>query len=74
MIDTIDTCLEVPLDSAVAIGIKKRFPIRALPTWLGLKWLTKPQSDVYQARASVIADRMGIARIHLDIYLWTENR
>ena len=31
-------------------------------------------SDVFQAFASEYAKEMGFERVHLDMYLWLENR
>lgn len=70
----LESWLEIPLDSAVARGLKKKTGKGALPIWPGLKHLTKDQSDEFQSFAQRLADQMGIARVHLDAYLWTEYR
>jgi hypothetical protein len=61
---------EIPLDEVVAKGLA-RFAPGALPPWRGVKYLTTGLSQSYQQAASSQAQRMGIARVHLDIYLWT---
>lgn len=66
--------LEIPLDSAVAKGLKRLAGRGVLPPWPGLKHLRNGVSKAYQAVASAFARRQGIARVHLDIYLWLENR
>lgn len=66
--------LEVPLDRAVAKGLKHLAGRGKLPSWPGLKRLRKGTSDIYQAFAAKCARRKGIARVHLDMYLWLENR
>ena len=66
--------LEIPLDSAVAKGLRHRVGCDAIPSWPGLKHLRKDISDEYQAVASELAHHKGIARVHLDMYLWLENR
>ena len=72
---TIQSWLEVPLDSAVAKGLKKRAGRRGeLPPWPSLKKLTKPVSDRFQVFASEFAKKKGIERVHLDMYLYLENR
>ena len=66
--------LEVPLDSAVARGLKCLAGRGHLPSWPGLKRLRKGTSDIYQAFAAECACRKGIASVHLDMYLWLEYR
>ena len=66
--------LEVPLDSAVAKGLKHIAERGQLPPWPGLKRLRKWTGDIYQAFAAECARRKGIARVHLDMYLWLANR
>jgi hypothetical protein len=61
---------EIPLDRVVAKGLSARTR-NELPAWQGVKYLTRELSQVYQALAGRQATRMGIARIHLDLYLWT---
>lgn len=64
--------MEVPLDRAVAKGLKKHDG--HLPQWPGLKHLTPSISSQFQDFAAIHADRKKIERVHLDIYLWLENR
>ncbi len=70
----IECWLEVPLDSAVAKGLKKKAGRGKLPPWPGLKKLNKDVSNEFQAYASNLADKSEMKRVHLDIYLWLENR
>ncbi|OGP67446.1 MAG: hypothetical protein A2169_04735 [Deltaproteobacteria bacterium RBG_13_47_9] len=70
----IEHWLEVPLDSAVASGLKHEAGRDGLPAWPGLKNLKKDISQDFQNFALHIAEENGIARIHLDVYLWLENR
>lgn len=70
----IEPWLEIPLDSAVARGLRTRSARGLLPSWPGLKRLTKGQSDLYQNFAQSLASKAKIARVHLDVYLWLENR
>ena len=72
-LNQIESCLELPLDSLTANGVKKRSPKRSLPTWTGVKNLSEHDSRRFQERAQTIADEMGIHRIHLDIYLWLDR-
>jgi hypothetical protein len=70
----IERMLEVPLD-----GVVGRFLIRArkdgsLKSWPGLKRLTPEHSTQFQKVAARIADAEGIPRVHLDIFVWTDNR
>ncbi|MBT3272875.1 MAG: hypothetical protein HN368_06960 [Spirochaetales bacterium] len=66
--------MEIPLDSAVAKGIKREFPKGDLPVWPRLIRLAPSTSDLFQNRASQIARKKGIARVHLDLHLWVDNR
>jgi hypothetical protein len=60
--------LEIPLDSITAKQIRKRVP--GLPRWRGVKYLDQQTSAVYQAAALLIAEREGVARVHLDAHWW----
>ena len=73
-ISKIESMLEVPLDSVIAKSLKQLGQRGQLPSWPGLKRLTKPVSKQFQAFASEIADVKKIKRIHIDMYLWLENR
>jgi hypothetical protein len=70
----IENWLEIPLDSAVAKGLKSKSDRGDLPQWPGLKNLQLNVSEYYQSFALKLADLKGIARVHLDIYLWLDNR
>ena len=70
----IEPWLEVPLDSAVAHGLKVEAGRAALPQWPGLKNLTSDVSDEFQNFASDLARKRKMERVHLDMYLWLENR
>ena len=71
-ISGIEQWMEIALDSKVSKGLRNRF--RSLPRWPGLKHLTHEVSDQYQECARLLAGRIGIPRVHLDIWLWLENR
>jgi len=70
----IEHWLEIPLDGAVARGLKKSGRRGELPLWPGLKKLTPPISAEFQAFAERLAVTRGLARVHLDMYLWLEER
>jgi hypothetical protein len=70
----VERWLEIALDSAVACGLKAEAGRGALPRWPGLKYLDQTVSDEFQAFASAHAQTLGIERVHLDMYLWLENR
>lgn len=61
--------LELPLDSLVGKALRSRFG-DAVPAWATLKNLTPEGSGDYQAAAGALADLWGMARVHLDLYLW----
>ena len=73
-IEQLEPRLEIPLDSAVAQGLKRLSKHGELPQWPGLKKLTKPVSEKFQEFASEVASKRQIERVHLDMYLWLENR
>lgn len=73
-LESIEPFLEIPLDSAVAKGLNKRAFKKILPRWTGLKYLTKTSSDEYQSFAQQESEKMKMSRVHLDMYLWLENR
>ena len=70
----VEAWLEVPLDSAVARGLKAEAGRGVLPRWPGLKHLKQGESAKFQCFASKHADTFQVERIHLDMYLWLENR
>jgi hypothetical protein len=73
-LQSIEAWFEIPLDSAVAKGLKLRSNRGELPGWPGLKNLRPNISESFQIFASKQALSKGIARVHLDMYLWLDNR
>jgi hypothetical protein len=73
-LEGIERYLEIPLDSAVSKGLRNRDQNRVLPSWSGLTYLVKSDSEKYQRFALNEAEKRGINRVHLDIFLWLENR
>jgi hypothetical protein len=71
-IGQVEKWMEIALDSNVAEGLLIRFP--ELPAWPGLKHLRQSISDQYQGCALQLANDQGLSRVHLDIWLWLENR
>jgi hypothetical protein len=65
---------ELPLDSAVARGLRRRAGRGELPEWPGLKHLTARESRKYQDFARTVAAGLGTLRVHLDAVLWLEQR
>jgi len=71
--------MEIPLDSAVAKGLRKEIQNKKfnkkIPRWPGLKYLEKETSDKYQQIAELVAAQNHLtAKVHFDIILWLENR
>ena len=66
--------LEIPLDGAVAQGLKRKAGRGNLPPWSGLKKLTRSESDPFQDYALFLANEARTHRVHLDIFLWLDNR
>jgi len=73
-IQNVENWLEIPLDSAVAKGLKQNDLLGTLPKWPGLKHLSKKVSNKYQTIALKIAQSKDISRVHLDMIFWLENR
>jgi hypothetical protein len=65
---------EVPVDSAVARGLRRECPNGTFAPWPGLKKLDQRGHAVYQTHAATLAKRKGIARVYLDAVLWVEER
>lgn len=72
-LNKIEKYLEIPLDRIVASELKS-FARKELLHWPGLKKLKKPKSDEFQESATMLSDKNGYARVHLDMYLWLKNR
>jgi len=66
--------LEIPLDKAVGKGLEAGDGGNALPEWPGLKNLSPAASAAFQAFASKQARLERVARVHLDVFLWVDNR
>lgn len=64
--------LEVPLDKDVGTNLNE--VDTSLPMWKSIKQLDRPTSYLYQAAALVYADTFRIARVHLDLRFWRQNR
>ena len=73
-LNKIEKWLEIPLDSAVAKGLKSWAGRGNLPRWPGLKHLDAAESTKFQKFALCEARTCKISRVHLDMYLWLENR
>ena len=73
-LQSIESWLEIPLDSAVAKGLKLQSNRDELPRWPGLKNLEANVSEGFQVFASKRANLKKVARVHLDMYLWLDNR
>jgi len=73
-LDNIIRFLEIPLDSVVTSALKKRSKRGELPQWPGLKSLNGNISEKYQQFALNEASKEELERIHLDMFLWLENR
>ena len=66
--------LEIPLDSLTAGELRRLDSARSLPRWRGLKHLEARDSAAFQAFALGVANQQGIARVHLDGFLWLQGR
>lgn len=66
----IESWLEVPLDSQVAIGLKRIAGRGRLPQWPGVIHLTPELSRVFQAFATSLAQDDAVNRVDLDARFW----
>jgi hypothetical protein len=73
-LEKLESLLEIPLDSITADQLRADAGPRVLPRWKGVKHLTSAISDPYQNHATTIAERTGVARVHLDTFWWGERR
>lgn len=65
----IERWLEVPLDSHVALALRKESG-GALPRWKTVIGLTPERSALYQAFAESLARSRAFSRVHLDLVYW----
>jgi hypothetical protein len=72
--DHLEPWLEMPLDSVIATELKKDVGRGGLPVWQGLRKLKKEDSKRFQDHASQVAATKNIARVHLDVGMWVNNR
>lgn len=71
----VERWMEIPLDSVIAKELKRRSGRRTLlPPWKGLKGLRREDSRRFQDFARELARDEGMARVHLDVGMWVENR
>jgi hypothetical protein len=66
----LEAWLEVPLDSHVAKGLRTELEGATLPGWKTVISLTPELNAEFQAVASNVSDRLGVARVHLDAKYW----
>lgn len=69
-----ESALEIPLDSVTALQLKRAAGRGKLPLWPGVKHLTPEISESFQSFALEMATQMGLARVHLDAFLWSRSR
>jgi len=70
--------LETPLDSHVATALRSRCNEEEggllLPPWGTIIRLEKDVSQKYQEVASRVARKKGVARVHLDVWYWRQDK
>jgi hypothetical protein len=72
-LDRAEHLLELPLDSITGGCVSKAAKGR-LPRWPGVKHLEPDVSARFQAEAADEAERLNIARVHLDALWWSAGR
>lgn len=73
-LDRAEQAFEVPLDSVTALCLKRLVGRGRLPSWPGVRNVTPELSAVFQAAASDEAQRLNVARVHLDAVWWSQSR
>lgn len=73
-LDRSELLLEVPVDSAVAKGLRRSAATNELPRWPGLRSLKPAQHEEYQKYAIELAMLKKMSRVHLDALLWVQER
>ena len=68
-LEQVEPLLELPLDSITGSALVKEAH-GSLPSWKTIRGLRPDTSATFQAVASEVAERKGIARVHLDAILW----
>ncbi len=72
-LEMIEPWLEVPIDSHVVKGLKEAGKRGELPRWRTVIGLTPSEHAAYQSFASVVAEREGVLRAHLDVKYWRRD-
>jgi hypothetical protein len=64
--------LEIPLDGDVAKGLlrENEASLFGLQRWDAIIRVTRDENEKYQRLAAKVADRCGVARVHLDLLYW----
>lgn len=65
---------EVPLDSIVALRLRRELPGASTPRWTAVKRLTPVNSTAFQAACRELARGHGVAPVHLDALYWGGDR
>jgi len=73
-LERIEPWMEIPLDSIIAGVLKNDAGRGQLPVWPKLKRLRKNESERFQHHAMKMAAKRNIARVHLDVSIWVNNR
>jgi hypothetical protein len=69
-LDRVESLLELPMDSFAAKGLHTEPEGNVLPRWKGVIHLTPESSAIYQVVAALVAARLTICRVHLDLHYW----
>ena len=72
-IERLRSWLEIPLDGDVARNLYALHK-PSLPKWPNIRRLTPDISSIYQETAAEEAQKVGIARVDLDIYYWRDGQ
>ncbi len=72
--ERLEPWLELPLDGDSARSLRLEPEGKGLTRWEGVKYLVPNVSDDYQLAAERVANRLQIARVHLDLIYWRREK
>jgi len=72
-LDRCESLCELPMDSIVAHQLSSA-SIKKMPKWEGVNALGRPENALFQNAASEVAATVGVHRLHLDSFWWSQSR
>jgi hypothetical protein len=72
-LENVERYLELPLDSHVATWLRRKAKKGHFRSWKSVISVDRELNRKYQIFAQSVADEMGLARVHLDLYAWRSD-